>query len=118
PQDKAVIDEVAALLIAHPELKVTVNGYTDSVGTDDQNKTLSTARATAVRDYLVNTRRIEASRITPLGLGEADPIVPNYANNPDTMETPLNRRVELIVNHWTPLTDQFPSLAFNSIAIS
>src|SRR5205823_4713646 len=48
------------------------------------------------------------------GFADADPIVPNNA----TGGTALNRRVELIVNYWTPLTDQFPSLAFNSIAIS
>ncbi len=118
PQDTAVIDEVAALLIAHPELSVTVNGYTDSKGTTQHNKDLSDARAKAVKDYLVNTRHIESLRVSVQGFGESDPIVPNDKTDPDNVATPLNRRVELIVNQWTPLTDQFPSLAFASIAIS
>jgi len=43
---------VAGILSGHPSLNMQIEGYTDSVGTDDYNQVLSEHRATSVRDYL------------------------------------------------------------------
>ncbi len=114
-QNQVVLDEVAAFLLQNPSLThIKVNGYTDAVGTTGANDTLSLNRANAVADYLVS-KGVEEARLEVGFFGENDPIMPN---DPTTEQQPLNRRVELIVNHWVPLTDQLPSTSLASIAIS
>ena len=74
-----------------PDLRVSVEGHTDSVGSVAYNQTLSERRAKTVRDYLVS-QGIDASRITTRGFGKSKPIASN-----DTAEGRAeNRRVEII----------------------
>jgi len=75
-----------------PTLRVTVEGYTDSVGSDAYNIRLSERRALAVKDYLVR-QGIEAARITARGFGKANPV----ASNATEAGRAENRRVELVV---------------------
>jgi len=108
------LDQFITFMQAHPSLSVTLSGHTDDVGTDATNVTLGNNRTTTVRDYLI-AHGIAAGRINSVNPspGESTPI--------DTNATPAgqanNRRVELIVNHWEPLTDFFPSLSISAIAI-
>jgi OOP family OmpA-OmpF porin len=91
PAGKQMVDEAVQVMNDKPDLRVSVEGHTDSVGTDAYNQRLSERRANAVRDYLVS-RGIDASRITSRGFGESKPSASN-----DTAEGRAeNRRVEII----------------------
>ncbi len=91
PEGRRVVDEAVAVLKAESDVRVSVEGHTDSVGSDAYNEDLSQRRADAVRDYMVE-QGIAASRITTRGWGESKPIASN-----DTAEgRAQNRRVEII----------------------
>lgn len=89
------LDMVCKTLNENPEMIVEVRGHTDAKGTDDYNIKLSDKRAAAAIKYL-NEKGIEASRLQPKGLGEAEPAAEN--EKPDGSDNPegrqLNRRVE------------------------
>lgn len=89
---KALLDQVADALQTRADIKVELDGYTDSKGSDAYNQKLSEQRATAVQDYLV-TRGIAAERMVAKGFGEASPI----ADNDSDEGRERNRRVELKV---------------------
>jgi len=72
----ALLDNVAAVLAAHDQLKIQVEGHTDSQGDDAYNKKLSQRRAEAVVAYLVK-KGIDRSRLTAMGFGEELPIAVN-----------------------------------------
>lgn len=74
------------------EYRISIEGHTDSVGSDEMNQKLSEARADAVRDYLV-ARGVAAGRITTTGRGESTPVAPNET----AAGRQQNRRVELII---------------------
>jgi outer membrane protein OmpA-like peptidoglycan-associated protein len=94
------LDSIADFLRSHPERQVLVEGFTDSVGTDEYNRSLSDRRAAAVREALIG-RGIEGSRITSHGYGEQFPV----GTNEDAGGRQLNRRVEVIVsNDENPVT--------------
>jgi len=92
PEYQPILDEAAATLKAKPDVKVVINGYTDSTGTPDYNMGLSERRAKAVFDYFV-AKGISASRMQTVGHGLNDPI----ASNATADGRALNRRVELKV---------------------
>jgi outer membrane protein OmpA-like peptidoglycan-associated protein len=88
----ATLDELAALLAATPDTSVEVAGHTDADGDEAENQALSTQRAQAVVDALVQ-RGVAAERLGAVGFGEAFPIASN-----DTQEgKDRNRRIELNV---------------------
>jgi outer membrane protein OmpA-like peptidoglycan-associated protein len=60
--------KVSGILEAYPGLKVQVEGYTDSVGSDDLNQKLSDNRAAAVKDFLVS-QGVSPNNITSQGFG-------------------------------------------------
>lgn len=85
--------KVSGIVIAHPGLKLEVEGHTDSVGGDDYNQQLSEKRAAAVRDYLIQ-QGISGDAIVARGLGKTQPVATN-----DTPEgRQQNRRVELVLS--------------------
>jgi outer membrane protein OmpA-like peptidoglycan-associated protein len=85
--------KVSGILLAYPGLKLQVEGYTDSVGSDEFNQRLSEQRASAVRDYLVG-QGVSSDAITAAGFGKSRPVASN-----DTIEgRQQNRRVEIVVN--------------------
>jgi OmpA-OmpF porin, OOP family len=91
PAGKPILDEAARILTENADLRVKVQGYTDSVGTDAYNQRLSDRRADTVKRYLVS-KGIAASRLDAEGFGESDPVASN-----DTDEgRAQNRRVELV----------------------
>ena len=93
PGAREKLAKMSGILVLHPELRVQVEGHTDSVGSDDFNQTLSEKRAQAVRDFLV-TQDVDGNSITAKGFGKTRPVVSN-----DTAEgRQRNRRVELVVS--------------------
>jgi OOP family OmpA-OmpF porin len=69
-----------------------LSGHTDNVGSEEFNLKLSTKRAEAVKDYLIN-KGIAAERITAKGFGKTMPIAPNDTDQ----NRALNRRVEFFI---------------------
>jgi outer membrane protein OmpA-like peptidoglycan-associated protein len=80
-----------ALLNANPDLKLTVEGHTDNVGSPAHNQTLSQGRANAVVGALM-AQGIDLGRLQPKGFGQAKPI----ADNATEGGRAKNRRVELV----------------------
>jgi len=90
PESFTVLDIVAQSLLANPEIRIEVAGYTDITGSAALNLRLSRARADAVRAYLAR-KGIGPSRMLARGYGPSNPIAPN--TTPEGRA--LNRRVEL-----------------------
>jgi outer membrane protein OmpA-like peptidoglycan-associated protein len=87
---RAILNEVADALVANPDVRIRVNGHTDSTGTRGENVRLSQERADAVMDYLIE-RGVTPDRLEAQGFGPDMPIATN-----DTAEgRQENRRVEL-----------------------
>jgi outer membrane protein OmpA-like peptidoglycan-associated protein len=86
------LDQLAQFLADHPDRRVQIDGFTDSVGTDSYNQELSQQRADAVKSSLI-TRGIDPSRIGSQGYGKGFPV----ANNVDSGGRQLNRRVEVVI---------------------
>jgi outer membrane protein OmpA-like peptidoglycan-associated protein len=86
------LDQLAQFLNQHPERRIEIDGFTDSVGPDDYNQDLSQRRADAVKAALLS-RGIDASRITTQGYGKSFPV----ATNNDSGGRQLNRRVEVVI---------------------
>lgn len=92
PESRSTLSDMATVFARYPEQTISVEGHTDSVGSDTYNQNLSEKRADAVRDYLVD-RGTPSSRIRAVGYGETHPKASN-----DTPEgRQLNRRVEIHV---------------------
>jgi outer membrane protein OmpA-like peptidoglycan-associated protein len=92
PASFSLLDEVANILVVNPQIKVLVEGHTDSVGSDSYNLRLSQARADSVMKYLLSAG-ISPERLKALGYGEARPI----ADNATKMGRAKNRRVEFTI---------------------
>ena len=86
------LDQLVVFLTDHPERRVEIDGYTDNVGTDSFNLSLSERRADTVRNVLVN-RGIDSSRIVTRGYGKDFGV----ASNVDSGGRQLNRRVEIVI---------------------
>lgn len=93
PDAREKLAKVSGILLAYPDLKVQVEGYTDNTGSEAYNQKLSQKRADAVRDYLVS-QGVAAGNITSTGYGEADPV----ADNSTAAGRAQNRRVQLVVS--------------------
>jgi outer membrane protein OmpA-like peptidoglycan-associated protein len=93
PGAREKLAKVAGILIAYPGLNIEVGGYTDNVGGDDMNQTLSENRAGAVRDYLVESG-VNTISVTAKGFGNSSPV----ASNDNASGRQVNRRVELVVS--------------------
>jgi outer membrane protein OmpA-like peptidoglycan-associated protein len=89
PDSYAVLDKVVKTLMAYPEVRVEIRGYTDSVGSWDLNLDLSQRRADSVKNYLVNSG-IPSDRMIAKGYGEADPV----SSNKTAAGRAENRRIE------------------------
>jgi len=99
PESFDLMAEIAQVINAHPEiLKLRIEGHTDNVGSKKFNMKLSLRRAEAVRDYLVNQGKVDASRLEVAGFGFDNPIASN-----DTEEgRAKNRRVAFEITKRAP----------------
>jgi len=86
------LEQFAQALKQKPEVKVEIEGHTDNVGNAAKNKSLSEARAKAVRDVLVKKYGIAADRVTAKGYGMEKPVAGN--DTPEGREK--NRRVDAV----------------------
>ncbi len=92
PGGEDEIARIAQILNRYPATRVTVEGHTDSKGSENRNMRLSEERARAVADSLT-ARGVDPSRLTTVGLGPSRPI----ASNNTESGRQLNRRVTLVV---------------------
>ncbi len=86
-----ILDDAAAMLAEHPELRIYVDGYTDSHEAPAQSLELAEQRARAVAEYL-HARGVPARQLLPRGLGMTDYL----ASNATADGRAQNRRVELV----------------------
>ena len=86
-----IIDQIVQMLNSNPELKLSVEGHTDNVGSPASNKTLSEARAKSVVSAIVS-QGVAADRLSPVGFGQDKPIADNSTDEGQAK----NRRVELV----------------------
>jgi outer membrane protein OmpA-like peptidoglycan-associated protein len=93
PGAREKLAKVAGILLAYPGLNIEVGGYTDNVGGDSMNQTLSENRAGSVRDYLVQ-EGVATGSVSAKGFGNTLPV----ASNDNSAGRQQNRRVELLVS--------------------
>lgn len=86
-----ILNKLYSTMRDNPKMRVEIQGYTDSIGSESANIELSRRRADAVRDYLIHSG-IDASRIVARGFGETDPV----ASNQTKAGRAMNRRIEII----------------------
>ncbi len=92
PESGPSLDQLAALLIAHPEWKILLTGHTDNTDTALHNLLLSHERAESVRQYLIG-KGIAPARLTAEGAGDTKPV----ASNDTPAGREKNRRVEFML---------------------
>jgi len=93
PGAQVRLARVAGIILAYPDLKLEVDGYTDSTGSQEFNMTLSERRAAAVRNFLVS-QGVPSSNVTERGFGPDNPV----ASNRTAAGRQMNRRVEMVVS--------------------
>lgn len=90
-ESKPTLDSLVAAAKAQPAWSFGIEGYTDNVGGDAHNQTLSEKRAASVKAYLV-AAGVNAARLTTQGFGASKPV----ANNDTELGRSQNRRVEVV----------------------
>ncbi|MDH3407373.1 MAG: OmpA family protein, partial [Gammaproteobacteria bacterium] len=90
---QSVVSKLSEFLKRYPKRNIMVEGFTDSVGSEDYNIGLSERRASAVRIALID-RGIDPGRIQIRGFGESFPV----ATNATDAGRQMNRRVEIIIS--------------------
>jgi len=93
PGAREKLAKVAGILLAYPSLNIEVGGYTDNIGGDAMNQTLSENRAGSVRDYLVE-QGVSTHSVSARGFGNTSPV----SSNDNSAGRQQNRRVELLVS--------------------
>ena len=93
PPARESLAKFAGILLAYPDLRLEVDGHTDSTGSDEYNQQLSEKRAASVRDYLAQ-QGIPISSVAVMGFGKTEPV----ASNSTAAGRQQNRRVELVVS--------------------
>ena len=85
--------KISGIILSYPDLRLEIDGYTDSTGTPQWNQTLSEKRAASVRDFLVS-QGVPIDNVTAKGMGQENPIAPNTT----AAGRKMNRRVELVLS--------------------
>jgi outer membrane protein OmpA-like peptidoglycan-associated protein len=102
PGAREKLARISGIILAHPDMRIEVEGHTDSVGGVDLNQRLSEKRADSVRTYLIS-QGVDSNSIVARGFGKSKPV----ADNATAAGRQQNRRVELVVNG--PLIDKTSS---------
>ena len=93
PAARERLARISGIVLAYPDLRLEIEGHTDSVGSDAYNQTLSEKRAASVRDYLLSNN-VSINNVIARGFGKTRPV----ADNSTAKGRQLNRRVEMIVS--------------------
>jgi outer membrane protein OmpA-like peptidoglycan-associated protein len=93
PIAREKLAKISGIVLAYPDLRLAIEGNTDSVGSDAMNQDLSERRANAVRDFLAQ-ENIPAASMTSQGFGKTQPV----ASNDTAVGRQQNRRVEMVVS--------------------
>ena len=93
PPTREKLAKISGIILAHPGLKLEVEGHTDDVGSEEFNQKLSEQRSDAVRGYLIE-QGLNGDSITSIGFGKMSPAVPNT----NAANRQKNRRVEMVVS--------------------
>ena len=92
PESTPTLKEIGQMLNDHADLRLVIEGHTDSQGDDTSNQDLSERRANSVRSYLIAEYKIADNRLEAKGFGETHPVSSN--DSPEGRQN--NRRVELV----------------------
>jgi len=87
------LDRLTAFMNEYPQRTASIEGYTDSMGSDEMNQSLSQRRADAVKGYLVG-QGVSSTRLSASGRGESSPV----ADNESATGRQQNRRVEVVIS--------------------
>jgi len=87
------LDRITAFMTEYPKRTAAIEGFTDSMGSDEMNQSLSQRRADAVKNYLVG-QGVGSTRLSASGRGENAPV----ADNASAEGRQQNRRVEVVIN--------------------
>jgi outer membrane protein OmpA-like peptidoglycan-associated protein len=90
---REALAKLAGIVLSHPGLKLQVEGFTDSTGTENFNQTLSENRAGSVRAFLI-AQGVDPTIVTAIGYGESNPV----ASNDTPQGRQQNRRVEILIS--------------------
>ncbi len=93
PPTREMLSKLTGIIVAHPGLRLEVEGHTDATGSDDFNQRLSEQRAGTVQAYLVQ-QGLDGSAVSAKGFGKTMPV----ADNGSAAGRQKNRRVEIIVS--------------------
>ncbi len=93
PGAKLRLAKVAGIILAYPDLRLEIDGFTDNTGTPQYNQALSEKRAAAVQDFLVS-QGVTPGNVNIKGFGPQNPV----ATNATAAGRQMNRRVELVVS--------------------
>jgi outer membrane protein OmpA-like peptidoglycan-associated protein len=93
PAAREKLAKISGIILSHPGLTLEVDGYTDSIGSEEYNLKLSDERAGGVRSYLLG-EGIAPDNITAKGYGKDNPV----ASNDTSAGRQKNRRVEMVVS--------------------
>jgi outer membrane protein OmpA-like peptidoglycan-associated protein len=93
PAAREKLAKISGIILSHPGLRLEVDGYTDSIGSDAYNMKLSEERAGSVRTYMIG-QGIASDNLTAAGFGKDNPV----ASNDTAAGRQKNRRVELVVS--------------------
>jgi len=89
----ANLDRLTTFMNEYPKRTAAIEGYTDSMGSDEMNQSLSERRADAVKRYLID-QGVGSARLTSTGRGESSPV----ADNESAAGRQQNRRVEVVIS--------------------
>jgi outer membrane protein OmpA-like peptidoglycan-associated protein len=93
PAAREKLAKISGIILSHPGLRLEVDGYTDSIGSEDYNLKLSENRAQGVQSYLIG-EGIAPDDVTAKGFGKDSPV----ASNDTAAGRQKNRRVEMVVS--------------------
>jgi outer membrane protein OmpA-like peptidoglycan-associated protein len=93
PEARERLARISGIVLAYPDLHLNIEGYTDSIGSDEYNQILSEKRAATVRDYLISSG-VSINNVVAQGFGKTNPV----ADNSTPAGRKLNRRVDMVVS--------------------
>ena len=99
---KVGLMKLCLLIDRNPDLYCWIEGHTDLVGGDEFNLELSIKRSQAVKNYLIRSLRVDASKIITRGFGRYEPII----TTGNAEQQAVNRRVEVRMRQTPPPIDQ------------